>query len=92
MSNSPLDEIKFWQQVIGDAHRIIVCHPKLAPRVRELVEQYQIGGIVSVQESPYAPEDKIYVIADRLIEAAQAEALQLRKDYRFWLYEWGDHQ
>jgi hypothetical protein len=75
MSNSPLDEIKFWKQVIGDAHRIIVCHPKLAPRVRELVEQYQIGGI-----------------ADRLIEAAQAEALQLRKDYRFWLYEWGDHQ
>lgn len=42
----PLDEVRFWAQVITDAERTVVCSPDLESRVKGWVEARQLGGMI----------------------------------------------
>ena len=53
-----LTEIRFYEQVLGDAKRTIYCEPHMAAAVRDAVEAHDAGHLFTVRSTPACPEDK----------------------------------
>jgi hypothetical protein len=73
---TPWDEVRFWAQVIQDRRRTILCPPDLESRVKGMVDAYGAAGTYDVQASPLVPDDQIFVVDQRGLEAAGNQALQ----------------
>jgi hypothetical protein len=57
-----LTEIKFWQIVIADARKTVLCPPDLESRLKGYVDARLLGGIIRVVASPYCPEDQVLIL------------------------------
>lgn len=71
-----LDEIRFWAQVIGDAHRTVLCSPENESRVKGWIDARDMGGMLTVEVSRYMPDDVIYLMDEQAIEALCRESIQ----------------
>lgn len=67
-----LTEVRFWAQVIGDAKRTVICSPDLESRCKGYVEARGLAGLITVQASPYVPDDRIFVVDEQAIGADMA--------------------
>lgn len=79
-----LTEIRFYEQVIGDAQRTIYCEPSMLAAVQDAVEVRGVGHIYTVRASQACPEGKLLLVDEQAMEAAFQEAAQqgLRRPYR----------
>lgn len=71
-----LTEVRFWQQVIGDARRTVFCPPDLESRCKGYVAARGLEHIITIQASPYVPENTI-IVAD--LGAIDAETYRTRR-------------
>lgn len=72
----PLDEVRFWAQVITDAERTVVCSPDLESRVKGWVEARQLGGMIKVVPSRLCPDDQMWVVDEHALAASTAQSFQ----------------
>jgi hypothetical protein len=70
-----VDEVRFWDQIRGDAKRTVLCEPHRAAEVRALVEERGYDHI-TVLGSPACPEGQFLVIDEQALEAANRRAMQ----------------
>lgn len=79
-----LTDIRFYEQVIGDAKRTIYCEPSVAAAVRDAVEAHGAGRLFTVVASLACPEGKLIVADNAALEASFNEAMQrMTCDWRF---------
>lgn len=71
----PLDEVRFWSQVLTDAQRTVVCSPELESRVKGWVDSRMMGGLIKVVPQRFCPDNMIYVIDENSMAASLAEDL-----------------
>ncbi|MWA08705.1 hypothetical protein [Streptomyces sp. BA2] len=71
-----LTDIRFYDQVLGDARRTILCPPDLVDSVKAVVEARDVGGLYQVKASPCCPEGRLIVIDEQGLEAAMRETVQ----------------
>lgn len=64
-----LIDIRFYEQIVGDARRTIFCQPSVAAAVQEAVDAVSVGHLYTVRVSPACPEGKLIVIDEQAIEA-----------------------
>ena len=62
--SDPLTELRFWQQVIGDARRTVLCPPEMESRCKGYVDARGLGGVITVKATPVCPDDRIYVMVE----------------------------
>lgn len=65
-----LTDIRFYEQVLLDSRRTIVCPPDLAVAVQAVVEQCDAANLFTVCASPACPEGRLILIdeqAQRLV-------------------------
>lgn len=73
--NTPLDEIAFWNIVLKEAGRTIICEPHLEAQVKAIVDASALAGFLTVHASAACPEGKILVIDEQAIQASINEAM-----------------
>jgi hypothetical protein len=71
-----LTDIRFYEQVLLDSKRTIVCPPDLASDVRAVVEQYDAGHLFTVCASAACPEERLILIDEQALEAGLRASLQ----------------
>ncbi|MFZ3473075.1 hypothetical protein ACODT3_10925 [Streptomyces sp. 4.24] len=64
-----LMDVRFYEQVLLDARRTIVCPPDLAAGVQAAVEQYGAADLFTVRASPACPEGRLLLIDEQAMEA-----------------------
>lgn len=69
------NDIRFWDQIKGDAKRTVVCEPHRADEVRALIEECGYDHI-TVLASPACPEGQFVIIDEQALEAANRQMLQ----------------
>lgn len=80
---TPVEEVRFWLQVIVDSRKTILCRPADEPRVRGIVDRYGVGGFITVEASNYIPAGQMRVVdTDALDAARQLAVKQLRGERR----------
>ena len=62
-----LSEVRFWQQVIGDAKRTVLCSPEMESRCKGYVDARGLGGLITVKASRAVPDDRLYVIDEQAV-------------------------
>lgn len=72
-----LIEIRFYEQLAGDAKRVIYCEPNLADMVREAVQAAGGAALFTVRPSPACPPGKLLVVDEQGIDAAGRQNLQM---------------
>jgi hypothetical protein len=73
---TPLDELKFWHQIMGDARRTIVCAPDLESRIKCGLETRGLAGLVTVQVSRNLPDERqVFIVDEQAIAAATNQAI-----------------
>ncbi|MER5653409.1 hypothetical protein ABT076_10380 [Streptomyces sp. NPDC002131] len=79
-----LIDIRFYDQILGDSKRTIICPPGLADRVRAVIEAHSAGDRYTVRASAACPDDKLIAIDEQALEASFQQAAQrgLRNLYR----------
>ena len=65
--SEPLTELRFWQQVIGDARRTVLCPPEMESRCKGYVDARGLGGVITVKASPVCPDDRLYVMDEQAL-------------------------
>lgn len=75
---STLDDVRFWEQVIGDARRTLVVNPDLESRAIEQLRARGLGHLVTVKASPYCPPEMAYLVDEQALAAALHTALARR--------------
>lgn len=76
MSNDPLTELRFWDQVTTDAQRTVICPPDLESRIKGWVDARMMAGLITVKPSAFCPDNQILVIDEHAQAAAMADAIQ----------------
>lgn len=71
-----LDEVRFWTQVMTDSERTVFCSPEMESRVKGWVDARGMGGVITVMADRACPDDRVYVIDHRAMDAMTAKALQ----------------
>lgn len=69
-----LNDIRFYDQILGDAKRTICCPPEHATAVRDEVERRGAGHLFTVLVSPVCPPGKLIVIDEQAMEASMRQA------------------
>lgn len=77
-----LSEIKFWQQVMTDAQRTVICSPEMESRCKGFVEARGLAGIITVKASPVVPNDRLIVLDEQALQAANHQAMT--RPIRLW--------
>ena len=75
--SEPLTELRFWQQVIGDARRTVLCPPEMESRCKGYVDARGLGGVITVKASPVCPDDRLYVMDEQALMASVNRPLRL---------------
>ncbi|WP_225811316.1 hypothetical protein [Streptomyces spinosus] len=70
------NDIRFWDQIQGDAKRTVLCEQHRAEEIRAAVEERGYGHILTVLASPYCPEGKLLIIDEGAMEASGRQAIQ----------------
>jgi hypothetical protein len=82
--NSPISEVKFWKQVIGDAKRTVICSQVNVERIRGFIAERGLSGLLTVQESPLASDSEVYVVDEGSLTATlNREMLRMPRLRRF---------
>ncbi|HEY9370440.1 hypothetical protein [Streptomyces sp.] len=71
-----LTDVRFYEQVLGDARRTILCPPGLVDTIKAAVDVYDAGGLFQVVASQCCPEGRLLVIDEQGMEAAMRETVQ----------------
>ena len=71
-----VNDVRFWDQVQGDAKRTVFCEPHRADEIRAAVEARGYGDILTVRSSPCCPEGKLLVLDDSAMEASWRQTVQ----------------
>lgn len=79
-----LTEIRFYEQILGDAKRTIYCQPSVAAAVRDAVEAHGTGHLFTVRSTPACPEGKLILVDDQALEASFNAAVQ--RGMRNWRF------
>ena len=74
MTADVLTEVRFWQQVMTDSERTIICEPDLESRIKGWIDARGLGGLITVEASPYCPPGRLIILDPHAIDAALAEA------------------
>ena len=82
MGEDMLTEIRFWQQVVGDSKRTVVCSPDLESRCKGYVEARGLGHLITVIASPACPDDRLFVIDEQAMNAEMSKPFRIRIDNR----------
>lgn len=64
-----LSEIRFWQQVMTDTERTVVCSPANKDRIQGWIDQQSLDHLLTVQAIPIPRDTEIYVIDHHAVEA-----------------------
>ena len=75
--SDPLTELRFWQQVIGDARRTVLCPPEMESRCKCYVDARGLGGLITVVASRACPDDRLYVMDEQALMASVNRPLRL---------------
>ena len=70
-----IDEIRFWQQVLTDSERTVICNPDLESRCKGYVAARGLEGVITVEASPACPVDQIFVFDHNALEANLRQVL-----------------
>lgn len=74
---SPLDEVRFWVQVLLDNRKTILCSPENESRVKGILAAHGIGEqIINVVVSKYVSDDRLYVVDRDKLDAERIEAVK----------------
>ncbi|MFB8182608.1 hypothetical protein ACFC8N_42795 [Streptomyces sp. NPDC055966] len=77
-----VNDIRFWDQIQGDAKRTVICEPHRAAEVRALIDQRGYDH-VTVLASLACPEGQFLVIDEQALEAANRQMMQqATRDFR----------
>ncbi|MFE7727341.1 hypothetical protein ACFU5D_16300 [Streptomyces anthocyanicus] len=71
-----LIDIRFYEQLAGDAKRVIYCEPHMTDAVQGVVEAAGDASRFTVRSSPACPVGKLLVVDEQGIEAAMRQDLQ----------------
>jgi hypothetical protein len=71
-----LTEIRFYEQILGDSKRTILCQPSMLDAIREVVERRGVGHIYAVRASPVCPDGKLLLLDEQAIEASFQQVAQ----------------
>lgn len=71
-----LTDICFYEQVVGDSRRTIICPPEFVESIRAAVEQHDAADIYAVRSSPACPDGKLLVMDEQAMEASLQQAAQ----------------
>lgn len=71
-----LTDLRFWDQVCGDARRTVVAHPDKVERLRAAVAEAGLDGMVTVLANPILTPEQAYVIDTPAIEAYERQGAQ----------------
>jgi hypothetical protein len=85
MSEAPdvYRELVFWEQIKGDAKRVILCEPDRVDEIRAAVEERRCEAILTVRGSEHCPPGQLIVIDQGALEAVSRQAAQrAAKDLR----------
>ncbi|WP_435279154.1 hypothetical protein [Streptomyces sp. 1222.5] len=74
--NDLVNDIRFWDQIQGDAKRTILCEPHRVDEVRDAVDERGYSEILTVRASPACPEGKLLVLDDSAMEASWRQTIQ----------------
>ena len=75
--SDPLTEIRFWQQVIGDSRRTVLCSPDMESHCKGYVDARGLGGLITVVASRACPDDRLYVMDEQALMASVNRPLRL---------------
>jgi hypothetical protein len=70
------EEIRFWEQIAGDAKRTVLCEPHHVNEIQAAVNERDLAGILTVRASPFCPEGKLLVLDDSAMEASWQQTIQ----------------
>jgi hypothetical protein len=70
-----LDNVKFWNIVLAEAGRTIVCSGEQEDQIRRLVDESCMAGFLKVQSSPVVNSGEIYVVDENAVQAMINESL-----------------
>lgn len=76
-----LTDIRFYEQVLLDARRTIVCPPDLAAAVQAVVEQHDAADLFTVISSPACPKSRLLLIDEQAMEASLRASLLRRPTF-----------
>ena len=81
-----LTEVRFWAQVLGDAERTVLCSPENESRCKGYVAARGLDALITVQASPWVPDDRLYIVDENAMRASLNEVMsrpiRVRPDYR----------
>ncbi|MGW2938614.1 hypothetical protein ACWDA7_44185 [Streptomyces sp. NPDC001156] len=78
------NDLRFWDQIQGDAKRTVLCEPHRLDEIRAAVEELGLDAIITLRASQYCPAGQLLVIDEGAVEASGRQALQraVRSMYR----------
>lgn len=76
MAADPITEVRFWLQVMTDAHRTVFCPPEWESRCKGYVDARNLGGLITVVATPICPPNQIIVADQQAMEASWRQTLQ----------------
>ena len=71
-----LIDIRFYEQIAGDAKRTILCQPAMVAAVEEVIAAKGAERLFKVLASPVCPEGKLLIIDEQGLEASFRAAAQ----------------
>ncbi|GAA3721667.1 hypothetical protein GCM10022224_103860 [Nonomuraea antimicrobica] len=80
----PLNDVRFWQQIVGGSKRTVVCSPGQAGAVRTAIERSGAADILSVVASPVVPDGQAYLVDEQAIEAEHRENIDIAQRQGPW--------
>lgn len=80
--DDPWTEARFWQQIIGDSKRAIICEPDLEIRIRGFIDALGMADTFTLYPSEFCPPGRIIVIDELALEAALRQTMI--KPSTFW--------
>lgn len=76
-----LTDIRFYEQVLLDARRTIICPPDLAAAVQAVVDQHGAGNLFTVLASAACPKHRLLLIDEQALEAGLRASLLRRPTF-----------
>lgn len=71
-----VDDLRFWEQIRGDAKRTIVVHPEKVERVQAAAISADVLDLVTVLGNPILDLDQAFVIDIPAMEAYERQGSQ----------------
>lgn len=70
-----VNDVRFWDQIQGDAKRTVLCEPHRVDEIQAAVEERGLSHL-TVRASPFCPAGKLLVLDDSAMEASWRQTVQ----------------